>query len=170
MTFDPQKLAAVFYDDETDVDVLLRTFADSLLQRGLRVGGVLQRPRARSGPKVPLALEDVCTREVLPICQDLGKLSEGCAFDPNLLAAGRARVRHAIDAHVDLVLVSRFGREESTGGGFLPELAHAVMSGVPALTCVRRGPLRDHWLAFTDGVGPLLEARLPALDAWWRAR
>jgi molybdate transport system ATP-binding protein len=166
---DPRKLAALVYDEGAAVDGLLRDFKEALVQRGVCVGGVLQLPRADALRRcqMQLALEDVRTAEVLPIGQRLGAQSEACSFDPARLRMGRERVHQAIDARVSLVLVSRFGREETQGRGFLPELAHAALAGVPLLTCLRRGPARAHWLAFTDGLGTLLEARLDALEAWW---
>jgi hypothetical protein len=82
------------------------------------------------------------------------------------LRLAAARVRAATVSRVDLVFVSRFGKAEARGAGFLPEMGDAVLEGLPLLTAVRRD-LVDRWLSSNDGLGTLLDARLWVLNDWW---
>ncbi|HVX74724.1 MAG TPA: DUF2478 domain-containing protein, partial [Bradyrhizobium sp.] len=40
---DPNRLAAILYRPQDDVDTLLADFAEGLRQRGERIGGIVQR-------------------------------------------------------------------------------------------------------------------------------
>jgi molybdate transport system ATP-binding protein len=166
---DPRKIAAVVYDDGVAVDELLLAFAGNLTETGHCLGGVVQVPRGGPGcgPKAPMALRDVASGEVFPICQELGPGGHDCALDPARLWEAAERIRTAAERNVDLVFVSRFGREEARGRGLRDALAAAALSGRPTLTAVRR-EMVDNWLSFSDGVGTLLEARLWVLEDWWR--
>lgn len=161
---DARKLAAVVYDDGCSVDAVLRRFARDRADEGHRVRGVIQVRIV--GAKRRMALEDVSTGEVIPICGDEASNRSECSFDPHRLLEGRGRVRVAADERADLIIVSRFGREEVAGAGFRPEIAHAVACGCAVLTAVHRRFV-DAWLGFTDGVGALIDAG-HSLEQWWR--
>jgi molybdate transport system ATP-binding protein len=163
---DPRKLAAVVYDDGVAVDLLLAVFANELVRRGLRVGGVVQVPPSAGGcgPAAPRCLQDLATRELMPICRV--DATEGCRFDATKLGEAAARIRKASEEDADILFVSRFGKEEARGRGFCAELARAAGRDRPVLTAVRRG-LVDNWLLFNGGIGTLLEARLWVLESWW---
>ncbi|HXX70391.1 MAG TPA: DUF2478 domain-containing protein [Polyangiaceae bacterium] len=168
MPLDPRRIAAVVYDDGVAVDDLLLAFVRELLDAGVPLGGVLHVPRgpAGCGPTAPMQLRDVATGEVFPICHDRGHGGEDCCLDPAKLRHAADRIRAATESVVDLIVVSRFGKEEARGKGFRDELARAVLSGRPVLTAVRRG-LVDNWFSFTDGIGTVLDARLWVLRDWW---
>ncbi|MGD0675048.1 MAG: DUF2478 domain-containing protein [Polyangiaceae bacterium] len=168
LTLDPRKMAAVVYDSGVAVDDLLLVFARELMGEGVRIGGVIQIPRngPGCGPTAPMQLRDVATGETFPICQDLGRGVGDCCLDPTMLRHAARRIRSATDSSADLVMVSRFGKEEARGQGFRDELARAILSGRPVLTAVRRGMV-ENWLAFGDGIGTMLDARLWVLKDWW---
>ena len=165
---DPRKVAAVVYDDGVAVDELLLAFARNLAERGVRLGGVVQMPRVGPGcgPKAPLELRDMATGETFPICRDTGRGAGDCSLDPGRLLEAVGRIQTAIAFDADLVIISRFGREEARGGGLRDALAYAALSGRPSLTAVRRGMV-DAWLSFLDGTGTLLDHRLWVLEDWW---
>ena len=165
---DPRKVTAVVYDDGVAIDELLLAFARNLAERGFRLGGVVQMPRGGPGcgPKAPMELRDMATGEIFPICQDSGRGAGDCFLDPGRLREASGRIQTATRSEVDLVFISRFGREEARGRGLREALACAALSGRPSLTAVRRGMV-DAWLSFTDGIGTLLEARLWVLEDWW---
>lgn len=167
---DTLPLAAVVYGGGTDIDAIMAAFLDEL-RREARVGGVMQvKIDGRAcGPNAPMLVRDVTSGEILTISQDLGPCAESCRLDPDGLAQAAMRVRQAAESpDFDLVVVSKFGKEEAAGRGFREELALAAATGRPVLTSVRKNLVAD-WEAFTGGAGTLLEARLPALRAWWSA-
>ncbi len=162
-------LAAVVYRGSTDIDGLMGTFLAELAASHKRAGGVVQVaiPGRVCGPNAPMLLRDVASGEVLTISQDLGCGAQSCRLDSAALAEAAMRVRHAIeDTTVDLVVVSKFGKEEAGGRGLRDELAMAAASGRPVLTTLRRN-LADDWLAFTGDPATILEPNIAALRAWW---
>ena len=62
----------------------------------------------------------------------------------------------ALATNPDLLVVNRFGRLESEGGGMLAEIGRAFAEGVAMIVCVP-GRYRDAWNAFAAG----LDAQLP---------
>jgi Protein of unknown function (DUF2478) len=167
--FDPRRLAAVVYDEGVAVDLLLEVFARSLLERGVRVGGVLHVPRgaAGCGPDHPVQLHDLRTGVTAPLCRSSAAHGPPrCAIDPAALPAAARSIRTSLEEHAQIVFVSRFGKQEVRGSGFYEELQRGALSACVVLTAVRRGLVED-WFAFTGGVGTLLDARLWVLNDWW---
>jgi molybdate transport system ATP-binding protein len=166
---DPRKIAAVVYDDGVAVDELLLVFVGDLANEGVRVGGVVQLPRGGPGcgPAALLRLRDISSGEVFPICQDRRGEGGDCCLDPLKLREAGGRILAATRSRTDLVLISRFGKEEARGQGFREEWAGAVLRGRPVLTAVRRAMV-ENWFTSTGGIGTLLDARLWVLKDWWR--
>ncbi len=167
--FDPRRLAAIVYDAGVAVDLLLEVFAESLCARGVRVGGVLHVPRSEAGcgPTRPLQLRDLRTGSTLPLCRvrTVDGLTS-CALDPAALPLAARSIRASLDEHAEIVIVSRFGKQEAPGRSLRDELQHGALGERVVLTAVRR-ELVDDWFAFTGGVGTLLEPRLWVLNEWW---
>lgn len=159
-------LAAIVYDGSFDVDALVRQFAAELSLSGVRVGGVVQLPFEQDACGCSMRVRDLASGDVIAINQKLGAGSTSCSLDPGGLAAASIRIRRAIDDGCDLVIVSRFGRQEAAGRGFRDELAHACTSGLPVLTAVSRELVRP-WQDFTGGLGELIDGRADALRLWW---
>ncbi len=162
-------LAAVVYGGGTDIDTVMAMFVAEIMGAQARVGGVMQVKidGRMCGPNAPMLLKDVANGEILSISQDLGPCAESCRLDPDGLAQAAMRVRNAAEStDYDLVVISKFGKEEAAGRGFREELALAAATGRPVLTSVRRNLVQD-WQEFTGGAGTLLEPKLPALRAWW---
>ncbi|MGD0564019.1 MAG: DUF2478 domain-containing protein [Roseiarcus sp.] len=165
---DPNRLAAIVYDDGVAVDALMSAFARELVEAGVAARGVVQLPPEEGGcgPRAPMRLQDVETGEIIPLCQDLGPGAGSCCLDPSALAGASARLRLAAMQPSDIVFFSKFGKQEANGGGFRAELAFAVGEGRTTLTAVKRG-LVPNWLQFTGGLGTLLDHRLWVVRNWW---
>jgi hypothetical protein len=121
-------------------------------------------PERGCGPASPRCVRDLATGEILPICR--ADAEGACRFDAEKLMDASGRIRAASEGIADVVLVSRFGKEEARGAGLCVELAYAAQRERPVLTAVRQGFV-DNWLAFCGGIGTLLEARLWVLENWW---
>ena len=163
---DPRRIAAVVYDEGVAVDSLLAVFAADLVAHGARLGGVIPLPRSEPGcgPRALRQLRDLETGEAIPLCRTAHG-GKGCALDPASIPRAAQRIRAATNRGVDLVFLSRFGRQEAAGRGFSEALTLAVQRGGPVLTAVRRG-LADNWLSAVGGIGTLLDARLWVLKDW----
>lgn len=165
----PTRLAAVVYDEDVAIDVLMSVFARELIDAGFDARGFLQAPREEvecgSGPFV--VVQSVRGGDVIPICHDLHPHEGACSLDRASLAGVAARLRLDILQGSDILFISRFGREEARGAGLVSELALAIEQRCVVLTAVSRSR-RQAWLAFTRGRGVLLDHRLSALRDWWR--
>ena len=73
LDLDPNKLAAVVYRSEDDVDALLYEFANDLVGAGERVGGVVQQNlKNAGGRRIGMQLIELTTGRVIPMGQSLG--------------------------------------------------------------------------------------------------
>lgn len=164
---DPNDVAAIFYRPNDDVDKLLADFAQDLAWQGVRVGGIVQRHfRGANGTHAMLAV-DVATGQEISISQPLGSGAISCKLDTNGLAEAAAVVSRALRDKVDLLVLSKFAKQEAVGRGLRAEFVDAITRGVPLLTAVPRKCLAD-WRTFTGDVSTLLLCDRQALEEWWR--
>lgn len=159
------RLAAIVFDRDEAVDATLRAFIDALRAQGVKVAGLVQEPGADEDD---LQVRDLTTGERLPIMQNLGAESTGCAVDPAAIAVAARMLDRARGEKPDLLIVNRFGRLESEGAGMIAEIGAAVSEGEAVLIAT---PLRygDAWNAFAQGLDVQMRPDLAALLAWWRA-
>jgi len=165
---DPNRLAAIVYDDGVAVDALMSAFARELVEAGVAARGLVQLPPEEGGcgPRAPMRVQAVATGEIIPICQQLGPGAGSCCLDTSALAGAAAMLRRDALQPSDILFFSKFGKQEANGGGFRAELALAASEGRTVLTAVKRG-LVHKWLEFTGGQGTLLDHRLWVVRDWW---
>ncbi|WP_316182441.1 MULTISPECIES: DUF2478 domain-containing protein [unclassified Bradyrhizobium] len=161
------RLAAILYGPGDDADALLDAFAQELLQRGVRVGGIVQRnTRDEVGKKSGMDVIDLANGDTISICQDLGTGSTACKLDTAGLAEAGMAVHRAIAAHADLIVINKFSKQEASGSGLRGELADAITSGIPVLTAVPQKCI-DDWRTFAGDFGTLLQPSRSAMETWW---
>jgi hypothetical protein len=162
------RLAAIVFDVGEDPDTPLREFVVGARSHSIKVSGLMQE---RCEPLDGCDLHDVRVRDLdtgslLPIMQNLGAQSEGCRVDPAAIAAAASMLDAARERKPDLLVVNRFGRLESEGGGMIAEIGEAVASGQALLICVPRRYL-EAWNDFAQGLDVQLPPTRPAVEAWW---
>jgi hypothetical protein len=164
------RLAAIGYVRGFDVDrLVLDPLCQRLVTDGLRLGGVIQSTTGDRGACESTAeLVDLRTSQRFSVWEDRGGCASGCRLDERGLADAMPAIAAAIAAGVDLIVVNRFGRAESRGGGLLPALALAVEKGVPVLTAVR-APYVDAWAEFHGGMAAALPPELSRVLSWCRS-
>ena len=158
---DRPKLAAVVYGESQPVDALLAEFRRCVEARGGRVGGVVQTPCDET-----IFATHIESGRQIDLMQDLGACSEGCRLDTSALAEVAGLLAQSVEAAPDLLLVSRFGRAEAEGGGFLTEIGAAAAAGTPTLVGVSAKRAGD-WHAFAGEFAECLPCSLEALLTWW---
>ena len=161
------KLAAIVFDVGEDPDAPLRAFIDCARAKNLRVSGLLQeRCDDDSCDLHDVRVRDLDTDAFLPIMQNLGAASEGCRVDPAAIATAASMLDAARKRNPDLLIVNRFGRLESEGGGMIAEIGAAVADGQTLAICV---PLRyrDAWNLFAQGLDVQLAPQREAIERWW---
>lgn len=144
-----------------DAEAPFARLADRLRAQGLRLAGVKQINRQREGAcRCDMILEDLSSGEVICISEDRGPEARGCRLDRGALAEATERVLRAIRRGADLVIVNKFGKAESEGGGMRGVIAQAVEEGIPVLVCANA----EHHLNLIDFAGELA-VTLPLSEA-----
>ena len=165
---DPNRVAAILYRPEDDVDTLLADFAHDLLRNGEHVGGIVQRnPKDANGRKTGMQAVDLLTGRHISICQPLGSGAMGCKLDAGGLAEAAVALAHAISNNVSLIVINKFSKQEASGHGLRDEFAEAITAGIPVLTAVPQ-KCYDDWRAFTGDRGTTLLCEREVIEGWWR--
>lgn len=164
-------IAAIPYGEGAYPDFILEALVRELQSNGLRVAGVIQHDLTRRDrSRCDMSLEDLTTGTVIGLSEDRGSAAKGCRIDQSGLVQAAALVAQALACdEADLLVINKFGKIESEGGGLREVMAEAVLRGLPIVVGV---PLRnlDAWDAFA---GPLAEQVAPDLDVlrgWLAAR
>lgn len=148
----------------TDIQSTLWTFARGLISSGHRIAGMVERPAALKRDSL---LADVASGAATCIFQDLGSNAQSCALDAAALTEASGLVEAAVTGQTELLVLSKFGKLESEGGGFRGAITKALLLGVPVLTSVN--PQFDaDWQDFTGGMATPLPLEVDVLRAWWQ--
>ncbi|CAH2599541.1 conserved protein of unknown function [Rhodovastum atsumiense] len=162
----PGRVAAVVFSASDDVDAVLHAAVAALRGQGLRVGGLLQRLGAEIRPrKHEMLLEVLETGESIRLDAPRGTQTRACTLDTDALARAAMSLRAALQGRPDVLVVSRFGKQEATGSGMRDEIAEAVLSDIAVLVAVSDALLAD-WEAFLGGGGCVLPADGDAILQW----
>jgi molybdate transport system ATP-binding protein len=165
---DPDRVAAILYRPQDDVDALLADFAQGLVRSGERIGGIVQRNvKDGSGCQVGMQAVDLMTGREISICQPLGSGAMACKLDAAGLAEAAVAVARAIEADVDLIVINKFSKQEAAGEGLRDELGDAIAAGIPVLTAVPEKCFVA-WKTFTGDVGTTLPCDPSVIQGWWR--
>jgi len=161
------RIAALQGSSSEEIQALLAEFATRVAEEGYKVAGVVEVTAAGTGGACRRSgLRDLSTGLLTSISQDLGPGSTACNLDPAGLADACSRVESAIAAGTDLVILSKFGKQESQGGGLADAFRAAVTAGTPVLTAVSPA-LSQAWRDFAGPLSEFLPADLDAICAWW---
>jgi nucleoside-triphosphatase THEP1 len=162
-------LAYVKTEARGETDRLLTALAARLMDRGARLGGVVQSNVACSD-------SDLCDMDVqvLPdgpsirISQSLGRGARGCRLDPEALERAVGLVSRTLADGPDLLIVNKFGKHEADGRGFRPLIGEAMLAGIPVLTGVN-ATNEAAFLDFAERLAQQLPADLSRLVSWYDA-
>jgi hypothetical protein len=147
---------------------LFGDFATKLTRDGVRIAGVVEIVEpAATGACGKLAVQDLWTGDRIPISQDLGPGSTACNLDPGGLVAACAAVERALTHGVDLVIISKFGKQEAARSGLADAFGAAVVAQTPILTAVNPAVAKA-WDAFAGPLAQYLPADLDAVEDWWK--
>lgn len=157
-------LAALLYDGPLAVDCVLANLAKDLATRGVTLAGVVQINETYD-PLCPcdMTLADLGTGKTFRISQRLGRHARGCRLDPQALADAVALVESNIDA-AQMLILNKFGKSETLGGGFRPVIAEALAGGKPVLVGLSVANRAD-FEAFAGEWGAVLDDQA-ALETW----
>jgi hypothetical protein len=161
------RVAALRGGSSADIQSFLGEFATRLTREGWKVAGAIEiAGGASTGACGRFAVRNVSTGEVISISQNLGPGSTACSLDPAGLADACAAVERSIAAGVDLVIISKFAKQEAARGGMSDAFRAAIAAGVPILTSVSPA-MSDAWRAFAGPLSRFLPVDPDIVDAWW---
>lgn len=162
------RIAALPGEPSAEIQSLMAAFARRLATAGASVAGVTQT-RLLDGAtgRSRIALRDVSSGALVAISQDLGPGSVACNLDSGELAQACAAIERAAAAGVDLVVVSKFSKQEAARGGFADAFRAAIAAKVPVVTAVSPHYLEE-WREFAGSLAAFLEPSEDALENWWR--
>lgn len=168
MSADVSRLAAIVFDKREEPDPALVAFLDAAARRGVRIAGLVQEHAggADCAFEHDAVVRDLVTGEVLSIMQNLGAEATGCHVDPAAIAVAATMLDRARETAPDLLVVNRFGRLESEGGGMIAELGQAFLDGLAILVCVPKRFLAA-WDEFAGGFDVKLPPTREAIEGWW---
>ena len=160
------RLAYTMATGRGDLDPLLRDVAARAAARGRRLAGIVQVNSDRPGcARCDMDAVVLPEGPVIRISQALGPDARGCRLDPagleSAVAASQARLRDG----ADLLIVNKFGKQESAGRGFRPVIAEALERGADVLVGVN-GLNLDALRAFTGDLATPLPPHPDALLTW----
>jgi nucleoside-triphosphatase THEP1 len=137
--------------------------------RGLAVSGLIQHNEGDCAlPGFSMALEDMASGRRIPLVAEGPVPAQACRLDVAGLAEAAACLSVERHQSSDLVIVNKFGRQESLGRGLREEMAALVMAGVPLLTSVRASLLPD-FEAFTGEDFVVIDPTAEAVAHWLAA-
>ncbi len=144
----PAPIAAIIYDEGRRISPLIDTVVTQLRAAGYQLAGLRQINLPQSGQaRCDMILEDLASGDTVAISEDRGTGARGCRLDVDALLKAMARARGALVEGADLLLVNKFGKTESEGGGLRPLIVTAMEREVPVLVAVPLGNLGG-WRAF----------------------
>jgi len=161
------RLGVISSQEAGATDTLLSQLADRLTARGLRLAGTVQI-NTDCGPNKPcdMDVKVLPNGPVLRISQSLGTQARGCRLDPDVLAQAVGIATAQFEKNVvDLLIVNKFGKTESAGGGFRDLIATALSAGIPVIVGLNQLNAPE-FKAFTGGIAEQLDTRLEAMEAW----
>ena len=162
-------IAALPGKDSERVQGLMRLFAQELVAHGVRVAGVTQLRAAGGDGKSRIVLQDVATGAHYPISQDLGPGSVACNLDAGELALACGAVERAARAGADLIVISKFSKQEAARGGLCDAFRAAMSARIPVIAAVSPH-FRDEWREFAGPLAEDVAAERDALAEWWEKR
>jgi len=167
MTVAGSRIATVSGVDSAAAQALFATAIAQWRGAGIKVAAVLAETLTPTESICSADyLRDVGSGTAYSIHLDTPPRDTTCHLDARGVEAACAALLPQLD-NCDLVVLSKFGKLESMGGGLFPAFAAARAAGLPDLTTVS-AKHENAWRAFApDAV--TLPANAEALQGWWRA-
>lgn len=160
------RVAAIVYTDSAYPGPTFEALVRLCRDRGLMLAGVLSH-QVCSAPdrRCDVVLEDLTTGHRTSIFEDRGAGAAGCRLDEGALAEATARIEGNLGSGVDLLVLNKFGKAESGGGGLVDLMAKAVDRGIPSIIGVPKSNL-DAWRRFAGDCAVELSDDLNEIGRW----
>jgi hypothetical protein len=147
------------------IDDCLSVVVARLQSHGLQLSGIIRAlPVNHHAHACDMNLRVLPDGPLCRISQALGSGSRGCRLNADAIETLSVEVDARL-ARSDLLVINKFGKQESLGRGMRPAIARAVDLGIPVLIGVN-GLNLDEFYRFTDGSATKLEPEVNAIFTW----
>lgn len=160
-------LAAVVFADNQSIDAAIERAVRAAIASGANIGGILQRHSPGEPGCMSMAVENIATGRRIGIAQPLGPQAKACRLDPRALADVGAMLSGLLAEDIDVLVLNRFGKAESEGGGLRDIVATAMERGIPVLMPVFEA-YREAWADFSGDLCEFVAPDATAISAWMR--
>ncbi|MAU43884.1 MAG: 3-dehydroquinate dehydratase [Yangia sp.] len=161
------KLGYLTMEGRGTAGLILGGVADRLRNDGFRPSGVVQSAAAKPGQHpCETALRILPDGPRLVINQNLGPGSRGCRLDAGALELAVAEVSAGF-AGADVLIVNKFGKQETAGRGFCSLIVEALDRDIPVVIGVNRLNL-PAFLAFAGDLAEQLAPEESGIIRWLR--
>ncbi|WP_257169889.1 DUF2478 domain-containing protein [Bradyrhizobium sp. SRS-191] len=147
------------------IQEMLADFAMRLADAGLRVSGVIESSADNAKPCKAMMLRSLDDNRLFSISQDLGPGSLACNLDPEGLVLACAAVQQSIARGTDVVILSKFGKQEAAGGGLADAFGSAISAGLPVITAVSPAMMSE-WQNYTGSLAECVAADVARHADW----
>jgi hypothetical protein len=133
------KLAVLSSGVQGEIDRLLSETADRLQAEGVRLSGVVKvlEENSADAHACDMRLRVLPDGPKIRITQSLGSGSTGCRLNPSAITEAVAAVEQKSAEAFDLLILNKFGPQESEGRGFCAVIGSSLERGIPVLVGVR---------------------------------
>jgi len=146
MTQGSSAIHAIVYDEGAATSALARSLVAFWADAGLRVAGLVEDDTPRPDRRVcDMFLHELMSDERILISEYRGKQARGCRLDTGALLRAAELVRRTL-AEADILILNKFGKIESEGGGLRSVIVDALDRAMPVAIFVPRrnqGSWRD---------------------------
>ncbi|WP_119390755.1 DUF2478 domain-containing protein [Taklimakanibacter lacteus] len=150
-------ITAIAYSDSVQFEVFLQEVTALMIERGMRLAGLIQHRRLKPGHlKHDILLQDLATGQLGRVSDDRGPEARGCVLNADLLLRACESAAAGLSSQTDLLVLCKFGRTEAEGGGFRGLMAKAIELSVPVLIGVPRANLAA-FREFSEGLAREIE-------------
>jgi hypothetical protein len=136
----------------------------------LRIAGVIEERDGVTEGRTCRAgmLRSIGDGALYPMFEKLPPGAAACDIQDARVTGAAAAVLADNAAGCDLVVLSKFGKLEASGGGLMAAFGAAVAADIPLLTYASPAD-RAAWAGFTAPPAVVLPAEVGAVDEWLRA-
>lgn len=131
-------ILAVTYANRDLAYGVLRRLWGRLAAVGASGAGVLQHdaPAQDETSRCDMLMESLSSGRRVRISEDRGAYARGCRLDVGALMLVLEAERNQIRSRTDVVIISKFGKTESEGGGLRPLIVVAMELSIPVVITV----------------------------------
>ena len=163
----PTTLAAILAEDSHSADQIIDAVVDRLQRQAYSLVGLRQKVTDDicSHGGCGIRLQSITTGRYHRMTQNLGVGSTSCNIDTDAMSRLVLAQKQGLNVETDLLIVNRFGKQESEGGGFCAVFERALELGIPVLTVVK-AQWQSSWVDYGGEYVATLPADPDPVLAW----